>query len=799
MRVLSIVHGFPPSGAGGSELYAEAHARALVRLFGDEVFVLTREQAAHEPEYRVRYETRDGVRIRWINNTFRHASSFEETYDNPAVRALAASVIDEIRPEVAHVHHLTCLSTTILDELDDRGIPIVLTLHDYWLLCHRGQLLDAEMQRCDGPGEHGCAKCTGVPAGAPGLVFLGARALREVGRYAPAFADRLRSSARHFATSWGSRDGARETSRLRMACIRHRWRKVDVALAPSVHVRDRFIAAGFPASSIRVSEYGVDPAPFVRCRRGVASWPHDRSGQSTAAQGRAPLRLGFMGSLMVSKGAHVLLAALQRLPASRVTLQLFGQPTAYHGDDSYRRVVEPLLRHPRVRLHPPVAHDKVPDVLREIDVLVFPSIWEETSGIIAREATVAGVPVVASRIGGIPETIRDGLNGLLFEPGSPVDLARVLGRLLDEPDLLPRLRAHSVGIRTLDADVRATRTLYQELNARRTSEPASLGTRQPGNLRSSEPPNLRTSEPPNVRTSAPRIAAVVLNYRTPDQTRVAAEMLRRADPPLDHVIVVDNDEAAMAPDAPEIPDVVRMVTGRNLGFSGGCNVGIREALARGADAVFLVNSDVIVPPDCVRRLSDALDRQRMSGIVAPVIRSRPWPGVISSAGIDYAPGTGRMRHRQGHAAAAIAAVPWTSVDAVSGCAMLVRREVFERVGFLPEEYFFSFEDIAFCLQARAMGFDVGVAGHAAAYHEGSGTMGPSPRRLYFGARNHLLLAASTPSRNSVERLARLLLVTWYSVAHALRSREGHLGERIAAVLRGVADHARGRYGSGDRG
>src|SRR5262245_36981315 len=112
MRVVIVVHGFPPHAQGGSEIYAQAPDRQLERQCGDEVLVLTREQDAHRPEYAVRTETRDGFRVIWINNTFRQTRSFEESYCNEAIGSIAERVIDEFRPEAAHIHHLTCLSTT---------------------------------------------------------------------------------------------------------------------------------------------------------------------------------------------------------------------------------------------------------------------------------------------------------------------------------------------------------------------------------------------------------------------------------------------------------------------------------------------------------------------------------------------------------------------------------------------------------------------------------------------------------------------------------------------------------------
>jgi glycogen synthase len=83
---------------------------------------------------------------------FRAVRSFEESYRNPAIAAIAARLVDDWRPDVVHMHHLTCLSTDIVEMLAARGIPMVYTLHDYWLLCHRGQRLDTAGDVCDGPG-----------------------------------------------------------------------------------------------------------------------------------------------------------------------------------------------------------------------------------------------------------------------------------------------------------------------------------------------------------------------------------------------------------------------------------------------------------------------------------------------------------------------------------------------------------------------------------------------------------------------------------------------------------------------
>jgi glycosyltransferase involved in cell wall biosynthesis len=170
---------------------------------------------------------------------------------------------------------------------------------------------------------------------------------------------------------------------------------------------------------------------------------------------------------MVSKAPHLLLQAHARLPADRIVVEVFGAMTAYHGDTSYGRVMAPLLRHPGVTAHGAWPHERLAEALGRLDVLVVPSVWQENSPFVIREAFAAGVPVVASRVGGIPETIVDGKNGLLFEPGSADDLHRVLSRLIEEPGLLQRLRSGIPRVRTISQDVDALREHYRELQAAR--------------------------------------------------------------------------------------------------------------------------------------------------------------------------------------------------------------------------------------------------------------------------------------------------------------------------------------------
>jgi GT2 family glycosyltransferase len=226
------------------------------------------------------------------------------------------------------------------------------------------------------------------------------------------------------------------------------------------------------------------------------------------------------------------------------------------------------------------------------------------------------------------------------------------------------------------------------------------------------------------------------------------------------------------------------------------NLGIREALARGAERVLLVNSDVIVPHDAINALNAELDRNRAAGIAGPIVLARHAPDSVATMGMDYSPGTGRMRHRAVGDRFVDTTTGADFVDGVSGCLMLVRREVFAAIGLLDEDYFFGFEDLDFCLRARSSGFATIVARNSVVLHEGGKSIGAaSPTRLYFAARNQLLMARRTDrTRGWLQSAARAGFIVTLNLAHAVRARGATLPTRIAAVGRGTFDYWRGHLG-----
>jgi GT2 family glycosyltransferase/glycosyltransferase involved in cell wall biosynthesis len=761
MRILQVVHGFPPAASAGTEVYVRNLAHAFAEHSGDDVRVFTRDADPRRAELSVRERSDGLVRVTSLNNTFQSCVTFEDSYANPGVERIAAGFLDDWRPDVVHVQHLTCLSTGIPRQAAERAIPIVMTLNDYWLICHRGQLVDVAGARCAGPFDGGCSSCIEPAALVNETAVRAGRIIRSLPVPGAAAAVKAAANAVSAVRPAGS---TRSASFQRLRHMQAAMSHVDLFLAPSDTLLARFL------------EFGISRERLVRCDQGIVLPPPlaRRRGAS------APLRLAFAGGLQPTKGLHVLLDAIEKLPEGSVTLDVFGSAAAYHGDDEYVSSLESRLGHPAVRRLGPVPHERMAGRFADVDVLVVPSTWIENAPFIIREAFAAGVPVVASDLGGMAEMVRHGRNGLLFAPGDAPELASQLRRLMDEAGLLDSLRAGIVRPMSIEEDAARLREIYASLT------PVASGFSRTSPAKDS----------PVVPALGPAISAVVLNYRTPDQTCIAVRSLQTSRTSPRDIEVVDNGSEDDSADV-----LRRSLSGvrisslpRNAGFSAGCNAGIRAALDRGAESVLLVNSDVVLAPDAIDCLAAAVTGDRDIGIAGPVLLSREEPDRIASAGIAFSTRTGRMRHRgAGRRIGALEPGSHHGVDAVSGCVMLIRREVFERVGFLDEGYFFSFEDVEFCLRARAAGFRTVCAQRSIAYHEGGRTIGRrSPRRVYFATRNHLRVSAEAGSPSG--RALRAAYVLGLNAAYVLVSPEAPLIGGIAALVRGARHHFAGRYG-----
>ena len=220
--------------------------------------------------------------------------------------------------------------------------------------------------------------------------------------------------------------------------------RIDHILSPSRFLADRFAAAG-REESIIVSPNGV---PRQRAPR-VATTP---PGPKT------PLRLSYLGSIVPQKGLTVLIEAVERLGIP-VRLRVFGNLD--FDPDLAARIRRRAGE--RIEFEGALPFERAAEAFAEAHALVVPSIWYENAPLVISEAFAAGVPVVASRLGGMAEMVADGRDGLLFETGSAGDLAETLERLAREDGLWERLRSGVRAPRSLEEEAGALVELYEDL------------------------------------------------------------------------------------------------------------------------------------------------------------------------------------------------------------------------------------------------------------------------------------------------------------------------------------------------
>ncbi|QSQ21803.1 glycosyltransferase [Pyxidicoccus parkwayensis] len=424
MRILQVIHGYPMRFNAGSEVYTQALAQALSGRHQVQVF--TRQEDAFAPDYTLRRESDPDdprVQLHLVN-----LPNSRDRYRHEGVDQRFAEVVDAFKPHVVHVGHLNHLSTSLIEVASARQLPIVFTLHDYWLMCPRGQFMQIHPEdpknlwaACSGQENRKCAE-------------------RCYARYFSGASEEWETDIAHWQ-GWVHR---------RMEHVRRMAEQVDLFIAPSRYMLARFRDDfGLPASKLVYLDYGFDLARL----RGRQRSPEPE------------LVFGYIGTHIPAKGIHHLLQAFGKVKG-QARLRIWGRPRgadtealqamarALPGDAATRVEWRPEYRNA----------DIVRDVFDRVDAIVVPSVWVENSPLVIHEALQARVPVITADAGGMREYVRDGVNGLLFTHREPESLARAMQRLVDEPGLAASLGARGY-LQSESGDVPGMKDHVQDVEA----------------------------------------------------------------------------------------------------------------------------------------------------------------------------------------------------------------------------------------------------------------------------------------------------------------------------------------------
>lgn len=248
-------------------------------------------------------------------------------------------------------------------------------------------------------------------------------------------------------------------------------------------------------------------------------------------------------------------------------------------------------------------------------------------------------------------------------------------------------------------------------------------------------------------TVHPSVAIIIVHWKGIDLTKACLRSLQKISYPNYRILLVDNGsrESDGKKLKAEFPEIELIISEKNLGFTGGNNLGMAKALEQGFDFVLLLNNDTEVEADFLDKLVGAFSQQPKLGLAQALIffnadRERVWSAggsFVDALGISKTIGYGKRKTELDLAKS-------RQLDWATGCCMLIREKALREVGLLRDVFFAYFEDVDISFRIREKGWEIGVVSDAVIYHTVAGssksksTEGTlSPTVIYLTARNQL--------------------------------------------------------------
>ncbi|MFW0020112.1 glycosyltransferase [Rickettsia conorii] len=397
MKILTVIHGYPPYYRAGSEVYSQTLARKLSD--NHEIQVFARHENSFLPSFHYSTVLDYGdprILLHLINIPI---TKYHYKFINEEVNIRFEKIIDDFKPDLIHFGHLNHLSISLPAIATKRGIPTVYTLHDFWLMCPRGRFVQRNSEEllklCDGQEDKKCAtECyKGYFTGDEGLLNA------EIAYW----------------QQWVS---------TRMKQTKKIVEYVDHFIAPSKFLMNKFVKEfNIPHTKISYLDYGFD---LNRLK--------DRN--------RIPEEdfiFGYIGTHTPEKGIDLLLKAFSSLSAN-AKLRIWGalsqetaglKAIANHFPQKVKDKIEWMGNYENENI--------VTEVFNKVDAIVIPSIWGENSPLVIHEAEQLRIPVITADYGGMAEYVQDGINGLLFKHKDIESLSEKMENLNIDKNLYTKL------------------------------------------------------------------------------------------------------------------------------------------------------------------------------------------------------------------------------------------------------------------------------------------------------------------------------------------------------------------------
>jgi glycosyltransferase involved in cell wall biosynthesis len=455
-----VIHCFFPESVGGSENYTLTLSRKLIER-GWDVTIVSGIKDLTRKRYEVTEGTYEGITTVKINNPPELYSGFSEYFTNSTIDGIVRETAKKERPGIIHFQHTAYLSSRLPEIAREMGIPSIFTLHDYWYMCYRSQLLRPMEGICPGPSEGiNCATCydpvytpnvSKVPLFNRMLQLPLVRNIDFKRRLSPEMKRRIKDVLYRKISS-PSYHPDKEAGAVREHVLRIQFMKQQLlfphrVVSPSRYLKKRYEREGF--REILHVPHGFD------AKHPVAHPAYD-----------GKLVLAYLSNIVPFKGPDVILRELRFVHRRRdIKILFYGKVL----DEIYQHKLEAMAEaYPDVDISfkgPYSGKGALEEILRGVHCVVFPSLWEENQPLVIGEAMQYGVPVISTSLGGAPEAIEDGKNGFVFDPYKEGDLARVLTMLQEHPELIRKVTkgAEETELESLDEHTDTIEGIYRGL------------------------------------------------------------------------------------------------------------------------------------------------------------------------------------------------------------------------------------------------------------------------------------------------------------------------------------------------
>lgn len=394
MHILKIIHGYPPQYNAGSEVYSQSICTELSKYH--KVSVFTREENPYIPCFSIREEKiNENLTLYLVNHP-----QGKDSYKHQKMDNVFTSLLENLQPDIAHIGHLNHLSTGLVDVLNQFKIPIIYTLHDFWLMCPRGQFLTRSIgevkdnfQLCTHQDDRKCAiKCYKV--------------------YFSGVEDNELEDIKQWET-WIHQ---------RMKEIKKIVSKIDLFIAPSKYLKNRFEEDFYtPKEKIIYLDYGF-PTKYLLPTQKITT--------------NDPYTFGYIGTHIPAKGVNLLIEAFKKIEQPAI-LKIFGRDNG-QSTKALRNMASSSKN--RIDfLGEYMNQNLANDVFSKVDCIVVPSIWGENSPLVIHEAQACKIPVITADFGGMKEYVAHNVNGLLFKHRDINSLVEQLNFAISNPKKMKEL------------------------------------------------------------------------------------------------------------------------------------------------------------------------------------------------------------------------------------------------------------------------------------------------------------------------------------------------------------------------